>query len=98
MGVAFQSVAGFLGEGGLLVVAGAEGFCAGGALDAAEPVMIEQFFYEVGGIGGERGFVFFAGGVSGADVESCEEESDAEEGAAGVGGEGARACGIEQAE
>ena len=89
---------GFGAQGGLAIYGFPERFGAGGVADAAEPVSIEWFGDKVGGVGGDGGFLLFAGGMAGTDVKSGEQQGNAEHGAAGISGERAGTRGVEEPE
>ena len=58
---------------------------------------VKRLSDESGGVGGDGGFLLFAGGMAGANVKPREQQGDAEHGAARIGGQGAGSRGIEEA-
>ena len=70
----------------------------GGTGGTREPFAVEGLFDQGQSIGGDGGFFLFSRGVAGADVKACEKESYPKHRRARIGGHGAGARGIQQAE
>ena len=85
----------FSGEPGLTVNGFVQWFRAGGATGAAEPTPIERLLDESQSVRGNSRFLFFARRTTNPDKKSGQEKRNAEHGAAGIGWQGARSCGIE---
>jgi WG containing repeat len=85
-------------QGSLAIGRFPERFGAGGIAGAAEPLRVERFGNERGSVGGDGGFLLFAGGMTGAHVKSGEQKRNSEHRAAGISGQRAGTRGIEEAE
>lgn len=66
-----------------------------GTPGASEPTVIQGFTDQIAGVSSDSGFFFQTGGGADADKEICHQQRGAQQSAAGVGGEGTGALGIE---